>query len=103
MSSSGEKTAACFVDRKYIALEDASFLVGVIPEGAAFDAEVKSADGETYTFNADGKFYVNEYGRNTELGSYIIDGLFIIVTTKDGSITYLNCCDGITSVFYQAA
>jgi len=101
--SSGEKQTARFIERKYIAFDNSLFLAGQIPEGAAFDAEVASKDGEVYTFKTDGKVYVTEDGRNAELGSYMIDGFFIIVTSEAESTTYLNCGDGITSEFYKAS
>ncbi len=101
--SSGEKQTARFIERKYIAFDNSLFLAGEIPEGASFDAEVASKDGEVYTFKSDGKVYVTEDGRNSELGSYMIDGFFIIVTSDDESTTYLNCGDGITSEFYKAS
>ena len=90
------------VERKYIFFYDESFLRGEVPEGDEFDAEVTSSDGTLYGFSKDGKVYTVIDGSNTEIGSYISDGWFIIVTTKDGNITYLKTGDGITSDFYQA-
>ena len=101
--SSGEKQTARFIERKYIAFDNSQFWAGQIPAGSAFDAEVASKDGEVYTFKTDGKVYVTEDGRNRELGSYMVDGFFIIVTSEDESTTYLNCGDGITSEFYKAS
>ncbi len=90
------------LDRKYIFFYDAGFFKGDIPEGSEFDAEVTGADGTMYGFSKDGKVYLVTDGASTEIGNYIADGNFIIVTTKDENITYLNCGDGITSNFYQA-
>lgn len=91
-----------FVERKYIFFYDENFLSGQVPKGTEFDAELIAQDGTMYGFSSDGKVYSIIDGSNTEIGSYIADGLFIIVSAKDGNITYLNCGDGITSVFYQA-
>ena len=101
--SSGKEQTARFIERKYIAFDNSHFFAGQIPTGASFDAEVASKDGEVYTFKSDGKVYVTEDGRNAELGSYMVDGFFIIVTSENQSITYLNCGDGITDEFYKAS
>ena len=101
--SSGEKKTARFIERKYIAFDNALFMAGQIPAGSYFDAEVASKDAEVYTFKTDGKVYVTEDGRNRELGSYMVDGFFIIITSEEGSTTYLNCGDGITSEFYKVS
>ena len=91
-----------FIERKYIFFYDDKFLAGEVPVGDDFEAEVTASDGTLYGFAKDGKVYSVVDGANTEIGNYIADGLFIIVTTKDGNVTYLNCGDGITSNFYQA-
>ena len=102
-SEDDTRKIAHFVDHKYIAPLDDTFLYGQIPKGSLFDADVSSGNGEAYTFKTDGKVYTTDDGRNTEFGTYMIDGHFIIVTTKNESITYLNCGDGITDVFYKAS
>ncbi len=91
-----------FIERKYIFFYDDNFLTGEVPVGEDFEAEVTASDGTLYGFAKDGKVYSVIDGANTEIGNYIADGLFIIVTTKEGNVTYLNCGDGITSSFYQA-
>ena len=102
-SENGNKQPVRLVEQKYIAPLGEDFLSGEIPDGSLFDAEVSTANGESYTFKSDGKVYTTYDGRKTEYGTYITDGLFIIVTTKKGGTTYLNCGDGITSVFYKAS
>ncbi len=102
-SKDGTQKTAHFVDQKYIAPLDDNFLYGKIGQGSFFDTEVMSKSGETYTFKADGKVYTTDDGRNTEFGTYMTDGQFIIVKTKNKSITYLNCGDGITHMFYKAS
>ena len=91
-----------FIERKYIFFYDDQFLAGEVPVGEDFEAEVTASDGTLYGFAEDGKVYSVVDGANTEIGNYIADGLFIIVATKEGNVTYLNCGDGITSSFYQA-
>lgn len=104
ISSDGEVLGANLIERKYIIFENAEFLKGEVPVGeSAFDAEVVSDDGIAYGFRSNGSFYVAEDGRNTDLGSYITDGYFIVVTSNGTTTTYLNCGDGITSAFYQAS
>lgn len=103
VSSSGGSFSGKFINRKYIALRDESFLAGEIPDGEFIEAEVVSADGVSYGFETDGKFYKKEDGRYVEIGSYITDSCFIVITTEKGNITYLNCKDGITASFYQAS
>ncbi|MBE7049166.1 MAG: hypothetical protein E7394_00160 [Ruminococcaceae bacterium] len=90
------------VDRKYIFFYDENLLLGQVPKGTEFDAELISSDGTVYGFSSDGKVYSIIDGSNTEIGSYIADGLFIIISSEEENVTYLNCGDGITSVFYQA-
>lgn len=102
-SKDGTQKTAHFVDHKYIAPLDDTFLYGNIGQGSLFDAEVTSKSGETYSFKADGTIYTTDDGRNTEFGTYMVDGHFIIVKTKNKSVTYLNCGDGITDVFYKAS
>lgn len=91
-----------FIDRKYIVFIDDNFLSGDVSSVGNGKAEVTAPDGTIYGFDPDGKYYCVVDGANTEIGSYIADGRFIIVTAAEGNVTYLNCGDGITSVFYQA-
>lgn len=100
--SGGKTIKGKFVDRKYIVLKDENFLSGNVESGEKIEAEVTASDGTVYGLDPEGKFYSKVDGAYMEIGSYIADGNFIIVTTAEGNITYLNCGDGITSVFYQA-
>ncbi len=102
-SKNGTQKTSRFVDNKYIAPLDDAFLYGETGQGSLFNAEVMSESGEVYSFKADGTVYKANDGRNTEFGTYMTDGHFIIVKTKDKSITYLNCGDGITHMFYKAS
>ncbi len=102
-SEGGNEKASVFIEQKYIAPLDDTFLYGQIPQGSLFDAEVKNEKGDAYIFKTDGRVYTKDDGRNLEFGTYITDGHFIIITTKDNSITYLNCGDGITDTFYKAS
>ena len=92
--------SAFFVEGKYIAFDDEDFLSGSVPDESVFDASFTSGDGTTYVFDKDGKCYTADEGRNTELGKYITDGCFIVVTIDNVAYTYLNCGDGIAPVFY---
>ena len=102
-SKDGTQKTAHFVNHKYIAPLDDAFLYGKIGQGSLFDAEVMGESGEAYSFKADGTVFTTDDGRNTEFGTYMTDGNFIIVKTKDKSVTYLNCGDGITNMFYKAS
>lgn len=97
----GKAESAFFIDGKYIAFDDENFLKGNVPDESLFDAEFSSEDGTVYIFEVSGKCYTSEDGRNTELGKYITDGKFIIITIDSTAHTYLNCGDGLTPVFYS--
>lgn len=102
-STSGISKSMYFIDSKYIAFDDENFLEGDVPEKSLFDAQFTADDGTVYVFGSDGKCYTSEDGRNTELGGYITDGKFIVITIENKTHTYLNCGDGITPVYYTHA
>lgn len=102
-SESGKSKTMYYIDSKYIAFDDENFLEGTVPEASLFDAEFVADDGTVYVFGSDGKCYTSEEGRNTELGTYMTDGMFIVITSENIAHTYLNCGDGITSVFFTQA
>jgi hypothetical protein len=90
------------IQSKYMAIKDEDFLKGEVPVGNKFtEASVETADGKIYLFDSEGNFSRVEDGRNTKIGNYITDGNFIVVTIGEETITYLNCSDGITAVYYQ--
>lgn len=89
------------INNSYLVFEDDKyFLNGEVPTTGTFDGEVAS-DTVSYGFKSDGSFYEIEDNKYDEIGSYVIDDCFITVTTDDGTVTYLNCGNGITSHYYQ--
>ena len=99
----GSTETMFYVDGKYLAFDDDEFLSGNVPESDVFDASFTSGDGTTYIFDEDGKCYVGDEGRNTELGKYITDGSFVVITIDNVAHTYLNCGEGLAPVFYAQA
>jgi len=99
-STSGNSDTMYYIGSKHLAFDDENFLKGKVPEKSAFDAEFTADDGTVYVFENDGTCYTSEDGRNTELGKYITDGNFIVITIEDTAHTYLNCGEGITPVFF---
>ena len=99
-NTSGNSDIMYFVDGKYLAFDDENFLMGSVPDDSKFNADFTAEDGTVYTFESDGKCYTSEDGRNTELGRYITDGKFIVITIENTAHTYLNCGDGITPVYF---
>jgi len=101
-STSGSSFEGVMIQSKYMALKNEDFLKGEVPVNSKLvDASVESFDGKIYLFDSEGNFSSVEDGRNTKIGNYITDGNFIIVTIDEETITYLNCRDGITAVYYQ--
>ena len=101
-STNGSAFEGVMIQSKYMAIKDDDFLKGEVPVGNKFtDASVEAADGKIYLFDSEGNFSRVEDGRNTKMGNYITDGNFIVVTIGEETITYLNCGDGITAVYYQ--
>ncbi len=96
----GKSESAYIIDNKYIAFNDDDFLEGPVPDKNLFDAQFTAKDGTVYIFDSNGKCFTSEDGRNTELGGYITDGSFVVITIDSEAHTYLNCKDGLTPVFY---
>ncbi|MBQ4526490.1 MAG: hypothetical protein II998_00295 [Clostridia bacterium] len=100
-ASSGESFEGRFIDRKYIVLVDSNYYFGQIPSGDMVEAQLASQGGSIISLDADGNAYEGNDESNDTVGSYRIDGSFVIVTVNNVSTTYLKCGDGISPVFYQ--
>ena len=99
--STGETLEGRFVNRKYIVLVDEKFYSGEVSGESWIDASLIASDQSSILLNKEGVATAKYSDRSEQIGTYMIDGSFIVITLGDTNTTYIKCSDGISSVYYQ--